>query len=56
MATNCYCRGNAICPSCDKHRCTGQCHCDDTQQTAAGHVNPSPTRLQAWTQHQEARR
>lgn len=58
MATNCYCRGNGVCDTCDGHTCTGGCTCqiDGAPQNNYGWVNPSPTRLDAWTQKQEARR
>jgi len=26
---NCYCRGQAICPTCEEHTCT-DCHCTET--------------------------
>lgn len=29
----CYCRGMATCGNCEGHICTGQCTCDDIDQT-----------------------
>lgn len=60
-ATNCYCRGGGVCDTCDGHTCTGGCTCQldgapEHQLTAYGHANPTPARLNAWKQKQEARR
>jgi hypothetical protein len=30
---SCYCRGVATCGNCEEHICTGQCQCDDIDQT-----------------------
>ena len=56
---DCYCRGAAICDA-GHHVCT-DCTCNvdgapQTQATGYGHVNPSQTRLDAWTARQELRR
>lgn len=55
---SCYCRGVGTCYTCGGHECAGQCTCnrDGAPQNNYGWVNPSPTRLDAWTQKQELTR
>ena len=54
----CYCRGAGTCEECGGHTCAGGCTCnlDGAPQNNFGWVNPSPTRLDAWTQKQELTR
>lgn len=61
-AADCFCRGAGLCEDCSGHTCAGLCTCDhdgapQTQaEVTSGHVNPSTTRLDAWTARQELRR
>lgn len=56
---DCYCRGQATCEN-GHHVCTNcTCNVDGAppeQSTGYGHVNPSQTRLDAWTARQELRK
>ena len=61
-ASACYCRGAGICDN--NHHICEDCTCDhdgapqtrSEVTTGYGHVNPSTTRLDAWTARQELNR